>query len=324
MFSYTPDEDTAQATEGRRVVRPARGRGRGRSAWAGASFLTIGGVSDDSGKSLIKTRTRHYPPTPPPTPTPPHTLFLMLLLTFSLMSSYTPDEDTAQTIEGHRVVRPAHGRGRGRSAKATLATSSSDKCRSGLKPGSGRGCSAKAGATSLTIGAVSEHNGRSHTFPSHPPPPPPLTHTLFLVLLFTFSLMSSYTPDEETGQTTEGRRVVRPAHGRGRSARGGKKSSRAGATSLTIGAGAVSDNSGKSLINTHTRPSTWFTPTYSQFSLCHVDIHVTHIHMPHTHMHTHTLHTHTYTSSHTHAHTHTPTPTHACTCIFTFLSSFYM
>ena len=182
MFSYTPDEDTAQATEGRRVVRPARGRGhgRGRSAWAGASFLTIGGVSDDSGKSLIKTRTRHYPPPPPPpppTPTPPHTLFLMLLLTFSLMSSYTPDEDTAQTIEGHRVVRPSHSRGRGRSAKATLATSSSDKCRSGLKPGSGRGCSAKAGATSLTIGAVSEHNGRSHTFPSHPPLLP--LHTLF-------------------------------------------------------------------------------------------------------------------------------------------------
>ena len=58
MSSYTPDEDTAQATEGRRVVRPARGRGRGRSARAGASFLTIGGVSDDSGKSLINTRTR--------------------------------------------------------------------------------------------------------------------------------------------------------------------------------------------------------------------------------------------------------------------------
>ena len=119
--------------------------------------------------------------------------------------------------------------------------------------------------------------------------------------------MSSYTPDEETGQTTEGRRVVRPAHGRGRSARGGRKSSRAGATSLTIGAGAVSDNSGKSLINTHTRPSTWFTPTYSQFSLCHVDIHVTHIHMPHTHnsIHTHTrAHTHTHTHIHQHQHMH--------------------
>ena len=217
-------------------------------------------VSEHSGRS-------HTFPSHPPPPSPlTHTLFLLLLLTFSLMSSYTPDEDTAQTTEGHRVVRPAHGRGR--NAKATLATSSSDKCRSGLKPGSGRGCSAKAGATSLTTGAVSEHNGRSRTFPSHPPPPPPpLTHTLFLVLLFTFSLMSSYTPDEETGQTTEGRRVVRPAHGRGRSARGGRKSSRAGATSLTIGAGAVSDDSGKSLINTHTRPSTWFTPTILSF-LC--------------------------------------------------------
>ena len=60
MSSYTPDEDTAQAIEGHRVVRPARdrGRGRGRSARAGASFLTIGGVSDDSGKSLINTSTR--------------------------------------------------------------------------------------------------------------------------------------------------------------------------------------------------------------------------------------------------------------------------
>ena len=56
MSSYTPDEDTAQAIEGHRVVRPARGRGR--SARAGASFLTIGGVSDDSGKSLINTSTR--------------------------------------------------------------------------------------------------------------------------------------------------------------------------------------------------------------------------------------------------------------------------
>ena len=56
MSSYTPDEDTAQTTEGRRVVRPARGRGR--SARAGASFLTIEGVSDDSGKSLINTSTR--------------------------------------------------------------------------------------------------------------------------------------------------------------------------------------------------------------------------------------------------------------------------
>ena len=60
MSSYTPDEDTAQPTEGHRVVRPARGRsrGRGRSAKAGASFLTIEGVSDDSGKSLINTSTR--------------------------------------------------------------------------------------------------------------------------------------------------------------------------------------------------------------------------------------------------------------------------
>ena len=45
------------------------------------------------------------------------------LRTFSLMPSCTPDEDTAhsaQATEGHRVVRPArgHGRGRGRSARA--------------------------------------------------------------------------------------------------------------------------------------------------------------------------------------------------------------
>ena len=71
--------------------------------------------------------------------------------------------------------------------------------------------------------------------------------------------MSSYTPDGETGQTTEGHRVDRPAHGRGRSARGGRKSSMAGSTSLTIGPGVVSEHSGKSLINTHTRLSTWFT-----------------------------------------------------------------
>ena len=258
MSSYTPDEDTAQAIEGHRVVRPARGRGRGcgHSAMAGASFLTIGGVSDDSGKSLINTSTRPYtwfthsvflnvwcwhewchsylqstrvlfltvslnfhrrrkpesdippagekesmlvfqnrvvghtpsplPPLPPPSSpyTHTHTPFLVLLLTFSLMSSYTPDEDTGQATEGRRVVRPARGRGRGRSAKTTLATSSSDKCRSDLKPGRGRGgrTSSRVGATSLTIGAVSEHSGRSHTFPSHPPPPPPhqpLTHTLF-------------------------------------------------------------------------------------------------------------------------------------------------
>ena len=182
----------------------------------------------------------------------------MLLLTFSLMSSYTPDEDTAQATEGHRVVRPAHGRGR--STKATLASSSSDKCRSDLKPGRGRGgrTSSRVGATSLTIGAVSEHSGRSHTFPSHPPPPPPPTHThtLFLLLLLTFSLMSSYTPDEDTAQTTEGRRVVRPASGRGRG-RGRGRSARARASFLTIE--GVSDDSGKSLINTSTRPSMWFT-----------------------------------------------------------------
>ena len=173
------------------------------------------------------------------------------------MSSYTPDEDTAQTTKGCRVVRTAHGRGRGRSARATLVTSSSDKCRSGLKPGSsrgrgrGRGRSAKAGATSLNIGADS---GKSliNTRTCHYPPPPPHTHThtLFLMLLLTFSLMSSYTPDEDTALTTEGRRVVRPARGRGRSAR-------AGARFLTIG--GVSDDSGKLLINTSTRPSTWFT-----------------------------------------------------------------
>ena len=247
MSSYTPDEDTAQAIEGHRVVRPARGRGR--SARAGASFLTIGGVSDDSGKSLINTSTRpstwfthsvflnvwcwherchaylqrtrvlfltvslnfhrrrkpesdvppagekesmlvfqntvvgHTPSplTPPPPPPLTHTLFL-LLLTFSLMSSYTPDEDTAQVTEGHRVVRPAHGRGC--SAKATLASSSSDKCRSDLKPGRGRGgrTSSRVGATSLTIGAVSEHSGRSHTF-THSFPHA-VTHILTHVLLY--------------------------------------------------------------------------------------------------------------------------------------------
>ena len=129
-------------------------------------------VSEHSGRSHT------FPSHPPPPPPLTHTLFL-LLLTFSLMSSYTPDEDTAQVTEGHRVVRPAHGRGC--SAKATLASSSSDKCRSDLKPGRGRGgrTSSRVGATSLTIGAVSEHSGRSHTFPSHPPPPHPLTHTLF-------------------------------------------------------------------------------------------------------------------------------------------------
>ena len=138
-------------------------------------------ISEQSGRSHT------FPSPPPPPPSSPythtHTPFLVLLLTFSLMSSYTPDEDTGQATEGRRVVRPARGRGRGRSAKTTLATSSSDKCRSDLKPGRGRGgrTSSRVGATSLTIGAVSEHSGRSHTFPSHPPPPPhqPLTHTLF-------------------------------------------------------------------------------------------------------------------------------------------------
>ena len=88
------------------------------------------------------------------------------------MSSYTPDEDTAQAIEGLRVVRPA--RGRGRSARATVATSCSDKCSSDLKPGRGRGgrTSSRIRATSLTIGAVSEHSGRSHLTHTH-------THTLF-------------------------------------------------------------------------------------------------------------------------------------------------
>ena len=120
-------------------------------------------VSEHSGRS--HTFPSHPPPPPPPPLTHTHTLFLMLLLTFSLMSSYTPDEDTAQATEGHRVVRPAHGRGC--SAKATLASSSSDKCRSDLKPGRGRGgrTSSRVGATFLTIGAVSEHSGRSHTFP---------------------------------------------------------------------------------------------------------------------------------------------------------------
>ena len=121
--------------------------------------------------------------TPPPPPlTHTHTLFLMLLLTFSLMSSYTPDEDTAQATDGHRVVRPAHGRGC--SAKATLASSSSDKCRSDLKPGRGRGgrTSSRVGATSLTIGAVSEHSGRSHTF-THSFPHA-VTHILTHVLLY--------------------------------------------------------------------------------------------------------------------------------------------
>ena len=92
MSSYTPDEDTAQATEGRRVVRPARGRGRGRgrgrSARAGASFLTIGGVSDDSGKLLINTHTRHYPP-PPPTHSHTHSFPLVVthILTHVLLYS---------------------------------------------------------------------------------------------------------------------------------------------------------------------------------------------------------------------------------------------
>ena len=118
--------------------------------------------------------------------------------------------------------------------------------------------------------SVSEHSGRSHTFPSHPPPPPPppLTHTLFL-LLFTFSLMSSYTPDEDTAQATEGRRVVRPARGCGR---GRGRSARAGASFLTIR--GVSDDSGKSLINTSTRhyppppPPPPHSLTHTLFSSC--------------------------------------------------------
>ena len=132
-------------------------------------------VSEHSGRSHT------FPSHPPPPPPLTHTLFL-LLLTFSLMSSYTPDEDTAQVTEGHRVVRPAHGRGC--SAKATLASSSSDKCRSDLKPGRGRGgrTSSRVGATSLTIGAVSEHSGRSHTF-THSFPHA-VTHILTHVLLY--------------------------------------------------------------------------------------------------------------------------------------------
>ena len=105
-------------------------------------------------------------------PFPLATLYLVLLLTFSHTSSYTPDEDTFQATEGCRVVRPARGCGHGRRAKATLATSSSDKCRSDLKPGRGRGGrkSSRVGATSLTIGAVSDDSGKSlintHTRPS--------------------------------------------------------------------------------------------------------------------------------------------------------------
>ena len=80
------------------------------------------------------------------------------------------------------------------------------------------------------------------------------------MMLLTCSLMSKYTPVEDTVQ---GHRVVRPACGRGR---GRGRSTKSRATSLTIG--GVSDNSGKSLINTRTRPSTWFTQTHLSFLEC--------------------------------------------------------